>query len=312
MGLAVLNVTELCLALWQFFFGIQQFFPHNAVTELIYKSNDVAGGAYRIPATFVASAAYGAVMAMTVPFLIWLWAKPSIALVRRRFIEVALVASGLGVFLSASRTSAILLAISLVGIFTSLRLKASDRAGIVTLALVVGWAVGKDARLQRFMTLDTGVVMTRVGWSVNASFLDALSNYPMGNGLGGGGTSIPYFLQERLQNPVFIENEYGRILLEQGVLGLIMWLAFIAWMLISAWPGKVQKQYLGSLLLWCAIAFSFIGAPMGTGLLTAIPMTSILMLSCGWLIGRKRQRTWLPHSCEEWHFRKAFMPSLPT
>src|SRR5437867_13053973 len=101
MGMAVLNITELCLALWQFFFGIQQFFPHNAVTELIYRSNDVAGGAYRIPATFVASAAYGAVMAFTVPFLVAVWAKPSHVLFRRRLLEAGLLASGLGVFLSA-------------------------------------------------------------------------------------------------------------------------------------------------------------------------------------------------------------------
>src|SRR5436309_4580072 len=303
MGMAVLNITELCIALWQFFFGIQQFFPRNAVTELIYKSNDVARGAYRILATFVASAAYGAVIALTVPFLIWLWAKPSVGLVRRRLLEAALVASGLGVFLSASRTSAILLAISLLGIFTSLRLKASHRAGIVTLVLVVGWAVGKDVRLQRFTTLDTSVVSTRVGWSINSSFLDALSNYPMGNGLGGGGTSIPYFLQERLQNPVLIENEYGRILLEQGVLGLIISIAFIVWLLIAAWPGRVRKQYLGRLLLWCAVAFSFIGAPLGTGLLTAIPMTSILMLACGWLVGRRREEQSVHRSSQT-----AFLP----
>src|SRR5262249_61572070 len=149
---------------------------------------------------------------------------------------------------------------------------------------------GKDVRLQRFTTLDSSVVMTRVGWSVNSSFLDALMNYPMGNGLGGGGTSIPYFLQERLHNPVLIENEYGRILLEQGVLGLIIWVAFIVWLLVAAWPGRVRKQYLGRLLLWCAVAFSFIGAPLGTGLLTAIPMTSILMLACGWLVGQRRQK----------------------
>ncbi len=303
MGMAVLNITELCLALWQFFFGIQQFFPHNAVTELIYKSNDVAAGEYRIPATFVASAAYGAAMALTVPFLVWLWAKPSVGLLRRRFLEVGLVASALGVFLSASRTSAILLAISLTGVFISLRLKASHRAGILALVLVVGWAVGKDVRLQRFTTLDTGVVMTRVGWSVNSSFLDALSNYPMGNGLGGGGTSIPYFLQERLHNTVLIENEYGRILLEQGVLGLIIWIAFIVWLLIAAWPGRVRKQYLGSLLLWCAVAFSFIGAPLGTGLLTAIPLTSILMLACGWLVGRRREEQSVHRSSQT-----AFLP----
>src|SRR5262249_18380991 len=78
LGIAVLNIVELALGIWQFFFGIQQFFPHNAVTELIYKSNDVAGGAYRIPATFVASAAYGGVMALTVPFLLGAWSKRSI------------------------------------------------------------------------------------------------------------------------------------------------------------------------------------------------------------------------------------------
>ena len=289
MGMAVLNIAELGIALWQFFFGIEQFFPHNAVTELIYKSNDVAGGAYRIPATFVVSAAYGGVMAFTVPFLVAVWAKPSGVLFRRRLLEMGLLASGLGVFLSASRTSAILLAFSVVGIFTSFRLKASHRAGLVTLILLLAWLVNKDTRLQRFATLDSAVVVQRIGWSVNSTFIDVLAKYPMGNGLGGGGTSIPYFLQERLQNPVLIENEYGRILAEQGVLGLIAWLAFIVWMLLTAWPGRVQQEYLGRLLLWCAVAFSFIGAPLGTGLLTAIPMTAILMLTCGWLIGRKRE-----------------------
>src|SRR5207249_8901506 len=134
--------------------------------------------------------------------------------------------------------------------------------------LVVAWVVAKDTRLQRFTTLaDTDMVAQRVGISVNSSLLDVLTKYPMGNGLGGGGTSIPYFLQERLHDPVLIENEYGRILIEQGVLGLIMWIAFIVWLLIAAWPGRVRKQYVGRLLLWCAGAFSFIGAPVGSGLI---------------------------------------------
>ena len=289
VGMAILNIAELGIALWQFFFGIEQFFPHNAVTELIYKSNDVAGGAYRIPATFVTSAAYGGVMAFTVPFLVGLWVKPSVGIVRRRLFEASLIASGLGVFLSASRTSALLLAVSLIGVFISLRLKASHRAGIITLLLIVGWLVDKDARLQRFTTLNADTVVTRIGWSVNSSFVDVLVNYPMGNGLGGGGTSIPYFLQERLRNRVGIENEYGRILLEQGVLGLIIWLGFIVWLLVSAWPGRVRQQYLGRLLLWCAVGFSFAGAPLGTGLLTAIPQTVILMVAGGWLVGRRRE-----------------------
>src|SRR6185369_15342708 len=118
------------------------------------------------------------------------------------------------------------LAVSLIGVFISLRLKASHRAGIITLLLIVGWLVDKDARLQRFTTLNADTVVTRIGWSVNSSFVDVLVNYPMGNGLGGGGTSIPYFLQERLKDPVLIENEYARILVEEGVPGLLAWTVF--------------------------------------------------------------------------------------
>jgi len=289
-GMAVLNLAELAIALGQFFFGLIFFFPQNSVTALIYNSNDVAGGMYRIPATFVVSAAYGGVMAFTMPFLVAVWAKPSIGGLRKRLLELGFVAAGLGVFLSASRTAAALLALSLIGIFTSLRLKASHRAGIVGLLLLVAWLVSTDERLQRFTTLsDTSLIAERIGWSVNSTFIDVLINYPMGNGLGGGGTSIPYFLQERLQNPVLIENEYARILLEQGVLGLIVWVAFIVWLLVTTWPGRVRQQYLGTLLLWCAVAVSFIAAPLGTGLLTSIPLTAILMLAAGWLVGRRRE-----------------------
>src|SRR6266702_3399955 len=83
IGMAVLNIVELGIGVSQFFLGIERFFPHNAVTDLIYKSNDVAGGAYRIPGTFVVSAAYGAVMALTVPFLIGVWSKRSCGLLRK-------------------------------------------------------------------------------------------------------------------------------------------------------------------------------------------------------------------------------------
>src|SRR6266516_6060839 len=153
IGMAVLNIVELGIGVSQFFLGIERFFPHNAVTDIIYKSNDVAGGAYRIPGTFVVSAAYGAVMALTIPFLIGVWSKPSCGPLRKRLLEAGLVAAGLGVFLSASRTSFVLLSFSLIGLFTSLRLKASQRAGIIALFLIVAWFVGKEQRLQRFTTL---------------------------------------------------------------------------------------------------------------------------------------------------------------
>src|SRR5438034_8328516 len=128
IGMSILNIAEFGIAISEFFFGIQPFFPHNAVTDLIYKSNDVAGGAYRIPGIFVVSAAYGAVMALTIPFLIGVWSKSSCGLLRKRLLEAGIIAAGLGVFLSASRTAFVLLSFSVIGVFLSLRLKASHRA----------------------------------------------------------------------------------------------------------------------------------------------------------------------------------------
>jgi hypothetical protein len=292
LGLAVLNIAEFGIGLWQFFYGIQQFFPRSAVTELIYRSNDLPGRAYRIPATFVSSAGYGNMMAFSIPFLFGAWAAPSIRFARKRLLEIGAIAAGIGVFLSASRTSAIMAAVYLLGVLVSVHLKASHRAATVMLFVVLAWVVAKDARLQRFTTLsDSAYVAKRIQGSVNSTFTEAVLKYPMGNGLGGGGTSIPYFLKDRLDNPVLIENEYARILLEEGLPGLFLWVALILWLLVVTWPGKTSQDRLGRLLLWCAIAFSFVAAPLGTGLLTAIPMTTVLMVGGGWLIGRAKEET---------------------
>ena len=289
-GMAVLNTAEIVIALSQFTFGIQQWFPESQVTAIIFGSRDVAGGGYRIPGTFVNSASYGGMMAFTAPFLLAAWMKPAVSPLRRRLLEIGFLAAGVGVFLSASRTAAILFAFSLVGIFISFRLNNFHRVWIVLLLLVVGWIVARDGRLQRFTTLsDMSMVTKRIQFSMNSSFVDMLLSHPMGNGLGAGGTSIPYFLQERVQDRVMMENQYALILIEQGALGLIMWLAFIIWTLVAAWPGMSRTEHIGRFLLWSALAFSFGGAPMGTGLFTAIPMTPVLMLACGWLIGKRRE-----------------------
>ena len=76
------------------------------------------------------------------------------------------------------------------------------------------------------------MVAARVGGSVNEGFFDAVSQYPLGNGLAGGGTSVPYFLQDRMEAlPHGPENEYARIASEQGVIGLLLWLGFVGWFL---------------------------------------------------------------------------------
>ena len=87
-----------------------------------------------------------------------------------------------------------------------------------------------EERFQRFMTLsDTEAVGERIAGSVNRGFWDLVVEYPMGNGMGGGGTSMPYFLQGHVRNPVGMESEFSRILLEQGIIGLVIFITFALW-----------------------------------------------------------------------------------
>ncbi len=68
----------------------------------------------------------------------------------------------------------------------------------LSIILVTGWFVFQDPRLQRFASLqDTDTLPVVLAGSVNANFGMAVLDYPMGNGIGAGGTSIPYFLADR-------------------------------------------------------------------------------------------------------------------
>ena len=289
-GIAILNLAAFAFAVYEFQFGLRTLYPVNEVTELIYRSNDAGlNRDFRIPATFVNAGAYGGVMALTFPFLAGMWAEKSRWLVRRRLFELAMFATAGGVFMSASRTSAVMLFASLIIVFTGLKMKATHRVALAAMFAIVLWAISKDDRLQRFQSLgDSNVIATRIGWSVNSTFTDLLFQYPMGNGLGGGGSSIPYFLENRLHGRVLAENEYGRIMLEQGVLGLIAWVVFVVWLIAASFPRGKHHWYMARRMLWSVISLTFLGAPIGTGLLTSIPSTAIMLLGCGWLVGQNQ------------------------
>src|SRR5260370_6993098 len=126
------------------------------------------------------------------------------------------------------------------------------------------------------------MVSERIACSVYMGFFEAAATYPFGNGLGGGGTSIPYFLQNRIEKPVIIENEYARILLEQGLVGLALWVAFIVWVLIRPQPSKSDSWFVGRRLAWVTCAVYFATGLIVTALFTSIPHTSLFLLTVGW------------------------------
>ena len=289
--LAVLNLVAFGFAVAEYFEGIDKFFPRNAVTAVMYGSNDVAGHTeYRIPSIFVASASYCGMMVCTMPLLLNAWTQKRTGGLEYWLFATALVASLVGVFMGASRSWA---GIMILAVGTSLlagQMTLRVLFGSIVLAICVGWIVANNPRLQRFTSLqDTNMVEQRIAGSVNESFFDALQQYPMGNGLGGGGTSVPYFLQDRIKDSVGIENEYGRILLETGIPGLLIWLLFIFWTFVRTVPD--DEWGLALRLTRNLLAIAFASAVIGTGFLTWIPGTPLVLAFMGWITtARVRKR----------------------
>ncbi len=283
LGLAGLNLLALCFAAGEYFLGVARFYPENAVTQLIYQSADVAGGFARIPATFVTAHGYGGMMVTSIPFLVGVWDQTK----NRKaslFAMLGAAAALLGVLMSATRLNFVLAAgLILIALWNG-RMKVSRRAIFVVLIAVMAIVALRNERFQRFKTLGSDSVEGRIAGSVNRGFLEILVEYPLGNGLGGGGTSIPYFLEGQVRNPIGMENEYARILAEQGVLGLMLWVGFIIWFLsqyrsiFAAGPWATSRRLIFGLSI-----FGLLTGMIGTGMLTSIPQTAVFILGIGFL-----------------------------
>lgn len=282
---AVLNLVAFGFALAEYWWGVPAFYPLNSVTRIIYNSNDVAKyTALRIPACFTMAHAYAGTMVVTIPFLMGGFLQPGQGLWKRVLFAAGTAAAILGVFFTATRVGVVLLLVLLLVTTFSRQLRAGAWLGWLLILISIGYVVSKEERLQRFLSLqDTDAVLTRIEGSVNMNFLELLVKYPMGNGLGAGGTSIPYFLESLITDPVGMENEYSRILLEQGLPGLILWVCFVVWLMQRPAPPPSYPLHLGWRLMWYCTIGSFLMAVLGTGLMTAIPHTCLLFLMVGFI-----------------------------
>lgn len=283
--IAALNIIAFGFAVAEYWKGIEPFFPRNSVTEIMYMSTDVGQHQHRIPATFSSSHAYGGTMVATLPFLLTRWQARGAA-TKTALFSAAIVLTTLGIFIAGPRLPAGILFIELVVIGATVRIPTRLKTGVAAFGAVVAYVVSQSDRFQRFKLLgDTEKVVDRVGWSVNMTFVEMLFQYPFGAGLASAtGTSIPYFLRDLVHEPqIGLENEFGRIALEQSLIGLTIWIAFI-WNTILQRPAPVSAEWeIGTRMMRIYVAVSWAAAFIGTGMLTSIPQTPILLLVMGLL-----------------------------
>ena len=286
LGFAGLNLAAVGVGIAEFFLGIEPFYPRNDVTDIIYRSKDLVGWtAHRIPATFSSAHAFAGTLVMSLPLLVGAWVQTSRKVKwHRNLLGVAIAASLLGVFMAAARTHMITASILVALVTFSGQLRGEQWVRWVVALCLVGYVISGEERLQRFTTLqDTDFIAERWTGSVNEGFFEAIKTYPMGNGLAGGGTSVPYFLRGH-QSPLIMENEYARIGIEQGLPGLTLWVVFLLWAFLRLPRGRRDGWALGRMIAWVACGLFFLTGLTGVGLMSSVPQTVLMLTLMGWFV----------------------------
>jgi O-antigen ligase len=98
---------------------------------------------------------------------------------------------------------------------------------------------------------------------------------------GAAGTSTPSFLAHLTKKQVGAENEYIRLGLELGIVGLLLWLAFLFWYFLRRRSFPSAEWRLGCSLMYFYSAICWATAFIGTGILTSIPGTMLLLIQMG-------------------------------
>ncbi|HYP12419.1 MAG TPA: hypothetical protein VEQ63_00725, partial [Bryobacteraceae bacterium] len=114
-----------------------------------------------------------------------------------------------------------------------------------------------------------------------------VTQYPMGNGIASGGTSIPHFLQSGERHSIALENEYSRIVVEQGVIGLLLWAGFIIW-LLARFPSVPEPWSATRRLTYTLCLVTVLTGMIGVGMLVSIPQSCIFLLCTGWMAAGAR------------------------
>ncbi len=281
LGLAVLNLIALAFGVAETIKGIEPFFPFGPMTVTMYNSID-SSGANRIPAIFQNAHTYAGVMVLTVPLLFGAWTLTTEARWRKLLLLAGMAAAFIGVLMAATRQGMIMAGLLVVIASVSGKLGPLKRVVWALAIVAVIWGAMHNERWQRYKELDSESVEDRVAGSINRTFWEVLVDYPMGNGLGGGGTSIPYFLASQVNRPVEVESEYCRILLEQGLVGLLLWIGFIAWFVFNR-AGFAKDEWLtGRRMAWYLCLLTFVIGAIGIGMLSSVPNSFLFLLALGW------------------------------
>ena len=287
-GLALLNLVALAAGVYVYRYGVEALYPENAVTYIIYASKDVAEFTHhRVPSTFLSAHAYGGAMLFSLPLLLDRLCGVGSSTRDRVLAGAGVAAALVGVLLCAARTPVVMFGVA--SVIACVITRFNFYLALASLAIGVAGAgvAATDVRLQRASDLDeTEMVSERVQGSANESFLELVAEHPAGAGMGSSvGTSIPFFLLDRAPKGIGLENEYSRILIDQGIVGLFAWVIFVGWLFAVPPPVRLGARWgLGVVLMYALCLTNWLTAFIGAGTLSAVPGSVLLLTQMGVLL----------------------------
>lgn len=285
-GVSAVVATGFALA--ELAFGVEAFYPLNAATAGMYQTFAVSGLTLRLPACFASSHLYGGTLVALIPIL---WTRLEDRTRKRALTALFLGCAASAGFLCSSRIPVLLLAGLVLTIVALGRRSPSLTLGAVIAVAGIWILVGAEERFRRYETLGReDVVSERVHGSVNYGLLDIILDAPLGHGLASAvGTSIPYFLAEDALPQEGLESEVSRLALELGVVGLAVWMSFIARSLLAGFLAAQGSGRLSYALMFVVLAMTAATAVIGVGVMSAIPGTLVLFLQIGWLCRKEAE-----------------------
>ena len=189
----------------------------------------------RVFSTFVSAAAFGGAMAYCIMFAVSRFSVTGNSPIERGILLTLAAPMVYGIILSGSRTSLIMMASGLV--YTSWYRRNILTYLVVPILIILGITLGRDTvdddSRERFLTiLNPDVIFGRV-YIVFDPTVRALTEYPLGGGLGRSGNGIPFVLVRMAAESNFqfrgVDGEVGRLAVDMGLVGLIVY----AFMMIS-------------------------------------------------------------------------------
>lgn len=259
---------------------------------------------FRIFSTFVSAGAFGSMMAYASALALILSLSREISPAWRILLRVGIVPMMTSLVLTGTRAALVMIVVGVVLLWWHRR---TIRVYLVAAALIsIGVRLGIDLTegraAERFASLaDLGLILGRVSNPFLAG-VQAIREAPWGHGLGRTGHGVPFFMGQWYPtfHLLFADGDFGRIMIEMGVLGLVALVLLLGTALRSAW--RAVRRLKGTPEEEIALAIVSGAFMMGIGTLVGSPLLSIPHGMLWWFflgavlklsdLEERRQRAW--------------------